>query len=267
MSGFLLFNSRFAWGTDIRLEPLKTYDYFEPRTSDFSKFFTWPSSYSAATWISSDYRRTIAVDARIYYRKYDHDHRNDLFLRLKPRLRVNNQFSFSLEAEFTQNSYQAGYVSLRNLSQIPVGLDGDDVMLGERNRTVIENSLSGKYIFTNTMSLVFRFRHYWDKVLYQRFGRLENDGSLATLNFNGKNENGVGIYDRNFNIFNVDMNYIWRFAPGSDIIINWKNQIAGDSFQEVNNYFSNLGSLFNEVQQNNFSVKIVYWLDYNKLVS
>jgi hypothetical protein len=267
MDGFLLFKSRFAWGLDVIFEPIETFDYFEPRTSDFSSYFTWPKSYSIGSFISSDYRRTLAIDARIRVRRYDHDFRNDIYLSFGPRVRVSNNFSFSLKTELNQNDYQAGYVSLNALSPLPTGVKEGDIMLGERNRTVFENAFSGKYIFSNTMSLNFRVRHYWDKVLYQRFGILQNDGSLATIEFDGDKENGTGVYDRNFNIFNVDMNYIWRFAPGSDIIVNWKNQIAGDSFQEVNNYFSNLGSLFNQVQQNNFSIKIVYWLDYNKLTS
>ena len=117
------------------------------------------------------------------------------------------------------------------------------------------------------MSLATRIRHNWDQVEYSKFSRLENDGSLTDLAFNGKTETGENIYDVNFNFFTVDLFYTWRFTKGSDIIFVWKNNISGRDQNFDNNYFSNFSNLFDYRQTNSISLKIVYFLDYDTLVN
>lgn len=46
LSTFILWKSRNAIGVNIRLEPIVTRDYFEPRTADFSKYLAWPVNYT-----------------------------------------------------------------------------------------------------------------------------------------------------------------------------------------------------------------------------
>lgn len=107
-----------------------------------------------------------------------------------------------------------------------------------------------------------RIRHYWDKVRYQEFGALNNKGYPDLLRYNGINENGDALFDRNVNIFNVDLQYNWRFAPGSDFIFVWKNQIFNNNKEYQRDYFSNLGGLFDSLQTNSFSVRVLFFLDY-----
>lgn len=107
-----------------------------------------------------------------------------------------------------------------------------------------------------------RIRHYWDKVRYQEFGALNNKGYPDLLRYNGINENGDALFDRNVNIFNVDLQYNWRFAPGSDFIFVWKNQIFNNDKEYQRDYFSNLGGLFDSLQTNSFSVRVLFFLDY-----
>jgi hypothetical protein len=66
--------------------------------------------------------------------------------------------------------------------------------------------------------------------------------------------------DDNANFFNVDMTYNWQFSLGSFITFNWKQ------FAEYNEpkrgYFDNLQKNLAAQQSNNFSIKMIYFLDY-----
>ena len=93
-------------------------------------------------------------------------------------------------------------------------------------------------------------------------GIRSDKGYLDLLRYNGINENGDALFNRNVNIFNVDLQYNWRFAPGSDIIFVWKNQILNNDKEYQRDYFSNLGGLFDSLQTNSFSVRVLYFLDY-----
>jgi hypothetical protein len=63
------------------------------------------------------------------------------------------------------------------------------------------------------------------------------------------------------------MVYTWEFAPGSFINIAWKN--ATQYFTDVvdKGYFENLGSTLSQNNNNNFSVKVIYFIDYYKVTS
>jgi hypothetical protein len=68
--------------------------------------------------------------------------------------------------------------------------------------------------------------------------------------------------DINFNLFNVDINYSWQFAPGSFVNVNWKS-FSGIEDQFVSEkYYDNLRKTFSYPQAANFSVKVIYFLDY-----
>ncbi len=261
-SNFILWKSRFALGFNTRLEPVETFDYFEPRTGDFTKFMTWPKNYTLGGFVSSDYRKAFAYDVRLSYRYFDAVNRFNYVLGLSPRFRFSDRFSLFTDTNLSFNAYEPGYVNKNFADQIIDGLAGSDVLFGNRNRLVVENSITGRYIFNAVMGINLRIRHYWDKVLYQEFGRLDDKGYVDILNYNGLNQEGVPIFDRNVNIFNVDLQYNWRFAPGSDIIIVWKNQIFNIDNEYQRDYFTNLGGLFNANQTNNFSLRFLYFLDY-----
>ena len=107
------------------------------------------------------------------------------------------------------------------------------------------------------MGLNLRVRHYWDKTIYQSFHELGLDGSLLDSDYTGN-------YDFARTFFNVDLNFNWRFSPGSDLFINWKNATFGGEFEDLDKlgYLKSFDNLNDYPQNNSLSVRIVYYLDY-----
>ena len=262
LESFMLWKSRFALGLNTRLEPVNTFDYFEPRTDDFSRFMTWPTNYTAGGFVSSDYRKPFAYDIRMSYRYFDAENRNNTNIVLAPRLRLSDRLSVFTNTSLSIINFEPGYVN-KNLSDTPIdGLAADDILFGNRNRLIVDNSITTRYIFNALIGINMRIRHYWDKVRYQQFGRLDKDGFVEVIPYSGLDANGDSIFDRNVNIFNIDFQCNWRFAPGSDVIFVWKNQISNSDKQYERDYLANLGGLFESLQTNSFSVRVLYFLDY-----
>ena len=58
------------------------------------------------------------------------------------------------------------------------------------------------------MNINVRGRHYWDKVRYQSFGSLSQEGNVDNISFNVCNDElGDPIYDRDVYIFNINLQY------------------------------------------------------------
>ena len=134
----------------------------------------------------------------------------------------------------------------------------DSVVFGLRDRHTVENIFNAKYNFNNKMGITFRARHYWSKVHYTRFFDLQNDGNLRDKNISSVNQNP----DNNANFFNIDMIYTWEFAAGSFINIAWKTNTEQYDQMVHYKYYPNLRNTINDPQQNSFSVKVIYYLDY-----
>ena len=123
----------------------------------------------------------------------------------------------------------------------------------------IENSFDVKYTFNNRMGLNLRTRHYWSELTNKQFYILDIEGGL------NPNTTFKNAADKNFNAFNVDMVYLWRFAPGSEFSLAWKDASLLSNNNSQINYFNNLDRTLNAPQNNNFSLKILYYLDYLQL--
>ncbi len=259
--GFMMWKTRFALGINGRIEPVETYDYFEPRTPDFSRALIWPKSYNVGGFVSSDYRKPFAYDVRLSFRDFDAPGRNTISTSVNPRIRLSDKLSIFTATTVTSITEEPGYVN-KSFAFPYVEIGTADILMGVRDRLIVENSLTSKFTFNSVMNINVRIRHYWDKVRYQSFGILSEEGYVDNIDFNGNDDASDPIYDRNVNIFNIDLQYNWRFAPGSDIIMVWKNQIFNSDKNYERDYFRNLGGLFDSVQTNNFSIRVLYFLDY-----
>ena len=71
--------------------------------------------------------------------------------------------------------------------------------------------------------------------------------------------------DINFNTWNLDLSYTWQFAPGSQLTALYRNQIFNQNSNSEASYLETLEELFKEKQRNTFSLRMVYFIDYNDL--
>jgi hypothetical protein len=103
-----------------------------------------------------------------------------------------------------------------------------------------------------------RARHYWSMAKYLEYYTLNSNG---TLNRSDYNQN----HDINFNAFTVDLQFVWYFAPGSELSVVWKNSINTQDQVVSDDYWNNLGNTLNSAQTNSFSIRMLYYLDYLSL--
>jgi hypothetical protein len=64
------------------------------------------------------------------------------------------------------------------------------------------------------------------------------------------------------------MFYTWDFKWGSRLTFNWKNALGSNVYLNPYNnynYSKNFVAVFNNPHSNEFSIKIVYYLDYLNL--
>jgi ABC-type multidrug transport system permease subunit len=61
------------------------------------------------------------------------------------------------------------------------------------------------------------------------------------------------------------MGVTWRFAPGSELTVVWKNSILNQDKVIPNDYFMNLKNMFDQPQMNSISFKAIYYFDYQSL--
>lgn len=252
LDGWLLTKNRIAYGMFTWLEPVETYDYFEPRTDDFSRFYLFPTNRNIGGFLSTDYRKKFAMDFNWNFRKFDEEGRYRFNLTLLPRYRVNDRLSFYLETGSYNWKNDVGYVTTR---------DNGQIIFGRRANITVENVLNTTYIFSNKMSLSFRLRHYWAKAEYNALYRLTEGGSLVDTDYDE-------FSDNSFNAFTIDAVYRWRFAPGSDLYLVWKNNTENYSTARKDiqySYQDGLQRLTEFPQSNSLSLRIIYFLDYLNL--
>jgi hypothetical protein len=134
--------------------------------------------------------------------------------------------------------------------------DNNHVLFSVRDRNTVESGLEAKYSFNNKSGISFIVRHYWSKVESKRFFQLDEKGLLNAIS------PPADIDHQNYNNFYVNAVYTWQFAPGSFINIVWKDEVS--TFDEAiqYRYFRNFNRTIGASQNNNLSVKVIYYLDY-----
>ncbi len=248
--------SRFSFGGNLNYSSERK-DFFEPRQGTTSGiYFKRPERLNINHWASSDYRKKLAFDYDFWYtfNKETIEDVNQISygFGVRPRYRFNNQFSLIYGLNYSKSENQFGYVTTSD----------DVIYFGQRDWSSYNNSLTGKYTFSSTSSLALTFRHNWSKVPYtDQFYTLNTDnGALEFSDF-------TGDYDKNFNSWNLDVNYAWQFAPGSQLIAFYRNSIRPDSnFAPADISFAeNISELFDQNMKHTFSLRLVYFIDYNDL--
>ncbi|MFY9241461.1 MAG: DUF5916 domain-containing protein [Polaribacter sp.] len=240
--------NRFSFGANLNYGSEEK-DFFEPRQGTTSGvYFLQPERKNMNVWFETNSQKKLELFASTYFSDYTNNPKLQYGFSVAPRYRFNNQFSIRYRINYNNTDDDQGYVSE----------DSNNIIIGFRDRKSYTNTISGKYSFSTNSSLSLSFRHYWSSVKYNSYGNLNADGSLDP------NTTFIGN-DVNFNSWNLDLNYIWQFAPGSQLIAFYRNSIFNEDANSNLNFFENLDNLFQQSQRHTFSVRFVYFIDYNNL--
>jgi hypothetical protein len=225
-------------------------DYYEPRIA--GRYYHRPRELSGTFTFDTD-------KSKIYYFNFrsslaniwsDYD-QSSFSTKIEQEVKLSTRMVLGLEIDYSKNRNDIGWVAFDQAT--------DDIVFGKRDNTTFTTTIQSEYIFTADSYLTFRLRHYWSRADYDgSYFMLMENGRLSSLSYSG-NPN------RNYNAFNIDMVYNWRFAPGSEMTLVWKNAIyASDSLISYD-YLVNLRNMFEFPVLNSLSLKILYYLDYQSL--
>ncbi|MDZ7846409.1 MAG: DUF5916 domain-containing protein [Owenweeksia sp.] len=204
--------------------------------------------YSISGFVSTDYRKTLALDANAYYEHWMNFNRDQYTLALNPRLRVGDHFFSILTLELSQTNNDYGYAKR----------DETKVIYGRRDRQSVTTAIDARYVFDNTKTISLVGRHFWTGLFYKQMYELQLDGSLSDTKARLQQ-------DLNFNTLTVDMRFSWWYAPGSELVLLYRYVVAasGDAYQR--GYWDNLNNAINAPIQHNLSLRLTYFLDYNRV--
>jgi hypothetical protein len=226
------------------------HDYFVLNTP--GKFVKRPAYSFAEIEGSTDSRKRWFFSYDLLMAKFNVPDKNYHIAEAGLRYRFSNKLSIETSV---RNEAEKNYIILAGKET-----NGEPV-IGFVNFNDIETILSGSYNFAPRVNLTLRARHYWSKVPYNRFAHVDSKGGYIFINtFNAP--------DENVNYFNVDAFLTWDFRLGSRIIVGYKNWLGDDEYLDPSDnktYFRNLKQSFRLNHANEFTVKFIYFLDYNQL--
>ncbi len=231
-------------------------DYFEPRTVDFSRFLVNPSLFSTGIWVGTDNRKKFRVGTNGNIYNLDEEGRWGFNYGIGPRYRFSDRLTISLNWGYSIQYDDTGWVGNGN---------NGEIYLGQRDLRNIQSLAFVSYTFNENMGTNLRIRHDWTTATYQSFHELKEDGSFPVTDYNAD-------LDFTNSFFTVDLAYNWRFAPGSDISVVWKNNISGfdndpsKDYQSLT-YLDGLAGLGDFAQQNSLSIRITYYMDQTNFKS
>ena len=238
----------------IVANPYEKDDYYEARTNDFNNPVKRSKSIDIGGYMSSDYRNKFALDfgtggiLQPLYSGYE------FRWRISPRYRFNDKISvvyvLSVKNRYNDIGYIDNFVDSENIS---------NPILSLRNTNMITNVFRGSYIVNNKIDLSLKLRYHIDQVQNLKFQTLNNIGYLEPTSIENTKESENNI---NYTTWTSDITLNWRFAPGSQLSLVWKNAIDNEDNTLINHWRNNVGETFNLEQQNSVSLKIIYYLDY-----
>ena len=246
--------SLMAYGGSYNIQPGKQYDFFGPRVD--GRYFITEDWLNTSAFISTNYNKTYAIDVNAGYETLFEKGRTyqSVFFEIEPRIKVNENFIVIYSFSWDQELRERGWMDFI----------GNDIIYGQRDQITIENSISASYNFNPLNSLTLSFRNYWSAVQYENNlyalgenGRLNRDDNYT--------KDDVSDPDVNFSTWNANLTYSWQFAPGSFLTAQYRNRIFNFNNDGAQEYGSSLNELLEQANGNTFSLRLVYFIDYNNL--
>ena len=141
------------------------------------------------------------------------------------------------------------------------GSEGQEVIVGLRDVKVNQAMFEMNYNLDSYKGFALEIRNYWSTVDYKSYYSLQENGMGILVNDYPLEDNP----NTNFNIWNLDLSYNWRFAPGSAATFQYRNQIFNNDDNSMISYAESLDNLFRNNIGHQLSIRINYFIDYNRL--
>jgi hypothetical protein len=249
-SSFTLFLNYWSFDLKADFSPQGINDYYEPRVT--GRYYHIGKQLKGSMSFDTNKNRIFYIEANASIIKIWSDYNQKGFsLTAGPLVKLSTRFTVNHEVSLSLLKNDIGYVDR--------SITNDVIVFGKRNNNTITNTFSAAYNFTADSYLSFRLRHYWSRADYtDEYFVLQNDGNLTDIPY-------TGSHDSNYNAFNIDMIYSWRFAPGSEITVVWKNALYSEGTYIFNSFGENIKNMFESPQTNSISLKILYYFDYQYL--
>ena len=222
-----------------------SHDYYEPRMT--GRFFLDKAHGGFWAFVSSDYRKRFAGDIKIARFTKFNDTQNYYSLGISPRFRLSNRFQINYQFKLEQMINGKGFVDF----------SGDQIIFGNRQQRTMTNSLGANYFFSTKSAVNLNLRYYWAPVYYDKFYKLNSDGTLSAINNYNQNK------DINYNVWNMDIGYTWEFAPGSNMSLLYRNSLLNYDSDAQIGFKDNIDNLLSQPLRNTLILKMTYYIDYN----
>jgi len=228
------------------VSPAGSDDYFEPRVEG-RMYHRKPAAVFGAE-IGTDPRKAfmIAVEAGLGSH-YLEPGRYSTGIEINPSVRFSNRFSGEAAFNWELDRHDEGFA----------GISGDEIIFGQRDNRTVSCELDLAYMFSSRSYFSLRFREYWARAVYTgSYFTLNNDGSLSPAEITRSD-------NTSYNAFNADLNYTWRFAPGSELTLVLKNALYNTAGDIPASFGDNLRRLWDLSITRSLSCKVIWYLDYH----
>ncbi len=228
-------------------------DYYETRNND--RFIINPSeldvlvSYSTnnnkKVYSEIEFSNITSFNEQFNEKKIYNRYEFDLYFRFS------DQISAKIGSEVKNTQEDIGYIMEEN----------EEIYFGNRDLESVENSIKIEYKIDSKKNIYLNFRNFWSKADYRQvLYKLNRDGYRELTDYSILNINP----NTNFNLWNLDLNFEWWFAPGSNLVFLYRNQIFNRDNKSGLDYYKSLKNLFDIPIEHQLSLRLNYLIDVNR---
>ena len=242
----MVFEADFAYSSITR-------DYDKPRAND--RYVLEPENFQAKLVVQSNKNKNFSY--RVQWNKFNYfkedfnERKSQNRIYISTLYRFSDRFSLELKSNHIDFKDDIGYLDTIN----------ENIYFGRRNIKSLENNIDFSYFFDSKKWVNLKLRNYWSRAKY--------DNSLFLLDLNGKRTQvDYSLLEfnpnTNFNIWNLDISFEWWFAPGSNMILLYRNQLFNNDNLVGLDYLQSLNNLFDFNAQHQLSLRINYLINLNR---
>ena len=242
----MVFEADFAYSSTTR-------DYDKPRANN--RYVLEPENFQAKLVVQSNKNKNFSY--RVQWNKFNYfkedfnERKSQNRIYISTLYRFSDRFSLELKSNHIDFKDDIGYLDTIN----------ENIYFGRRNIKSVENNIDFSYFFDSKKWVNLKLRNYWSRAKY--------DNSLFLLDLNGKRTQvDYSLLEfnpnTNFNIWNVDISFEWWFAPGSNMILLYRNQLFNNDNSVGLDYLQSLNNLFDFNAQHQLSLRINYLINLNR---